>query len=61
MKEEGLLSEKEKTFQTQKNLSYTDAQKKDIANYSKGMTIQFHQNVKGGIIRGTKYHVLRKR
>ena len=51
---------KKRLFKLQKNLSYTDAQKQDVANYSKGMTIQFHQNVKGGIIRGTKYHVLGK-
>jgi hypothetical protein len=57
LKSEGYLEGKEQVFKTQKNLSYTDAQKQDSANYSKGMIVQFHQNAKGGIKRGTKYHV----
>ena len=57
LKEEGILRGQEKTFQVQKNLSYTDAEKADTANYSKGMLVQFHQNVKGGIKRGSKYEV----
>lgn len=57
LKAEGILQSQEKVFQTQKNLSYTDAQKQDSVNYSKGMIVQFHQNAKGGIKRGTKYHV----
>ena len=54
---EKLLSKKERTFQVQKNLSFTEAQKQDMANYQEGMSIQFHQNVKGGIKRGTKYSI----
>ena len=57
LKEEGILKGQEKTFQVQKNLSYTNAEKADTANYSKGMLVQFHQNVKGGIKRGSKYEV----
>ena len=57
LKSEGILKGKEKVFEIQKNLSYTDAQKQDVANYSEGMVVQFHQNIKGGIKRGTKYHV----
>jgi hypothetical protein len=57
LKTEGYLDGNEQVFKTQKNLSYTDAQKQDSANYSKGMIVQFHQNAKGGIKRGTKYHV----
>ena len=60
LKTEGMLEDKEQVFKIQKNLSYTDAQKQDSANYSKGMAVQFHQNVKGGIKRGTKYQVLGK-
>lgn len=57
LKSEGHLKGKEQVFKTQKNLSYTDAQKQDVVNYSEGMIVQFHQNAKGGIKRGTKYHV----
>ncbi|MEZ4991928.1 MAG: MobF family relaxase [Saprospiraceae bacterium] len=60
LKSEGILKGKEKVFKTQKNLSYTDAEKQDAANYSQGMVVQFHQNVKGGIKRGTKYQVIDK-
>lgn len=57
LKTEGVLKGEEKTFKIQKNLSYTDAEKSDTANYSEGMVVQFHQNVKGGIKRGEKYLV----
>lgn len=56
MKAEKLLS-KEKTIEVQQNLSFTDAQKKDIANYQENQSIQFHQNIKGGFKRGSKYDV----
>ena len=58
LKEHGILKGKERIYKTQQNLSYTDAEKEDTANYQEGMIIQFHQNVKGGIKRGTKYQVL---
>lgn len=58
LKNEGILQGKEKVIQTQKNLSYTTAEKSDPASYSNGMLIQFHQNVKGGIKRGNKYQVI---
>lgn len=57
LKTEGVLKGEEKAFQIQKNLSYTDAEKSDGANYSEGMVVQFHQNIKGGIKRGEKYQV----
>ncbi len=60
LKTEGVLSGKEKVFQVQKNLSLTDAQKQDHTQYETGQIIQFHQNIKGGIKRGTKYQVLGK-
>lgn len=56
MKAEKLLA-KEKTIEVQQNLSFTDAQKKDKANYQEGLSIQFHQNIKGGFKRGSKYDV----
>lgn len=60
LKEKGMLKGEERVFKTHKNLSFTEAQKQDIANYQEGMVVQFHQNVKGGIKRGTKYHVFGK-
>lgn len=56
MKAEKLLT-KEKTIEVQRNLSFTDAEKKDTANYQDNQSIQFHQNIKGGFKRGAKYDV----
>lgn len=60
LKTEKIISKDEKSFQIKKNLSFTEAEKKDIANYEKGMSIQFHQNVKGGIKRGSQFNVVGK-
>ena len=57
LKAEKLISNEENTFSIFRNLSFTEVQKKDLANYQSGMSIQFHQNVSGGIKRGTKYQV----
>lgn len=57
LKNEGVLQGEDRVFKTQKNLSYTEAQKGDVKSYSDGMIVQFHQNAKGGIKRGTKYHL----
>ena len=59
LKERKLLSKEEKAFTVQTNLSLTEAQKGDTANYSKGMSIQCHQNDKG-IKRGARFDVLGK-
>lgn len=60
LKEKGLLAKKEKIFDVHKDKSFTDAQKQDAANYQKGLSIQFHQNAKGGFKRGTRYDVVGK-
>ncbi len=60
LKEEGIIRGKEQVFETQQNLSFTDAEKQDPTRYEEGMVVQFHQNVSGGIKRGTKYQVLGK-
>lgn len=60
LKSEGILSKKESIFDVHKDKSFTDAEKKDGANYKKGLSIQFHQNIKGGFKRGTKYDVIGK-
>lgn len=57
LKSEGILHGKEQLFKTQKNLSFTKAQKQDTRSYEAGMIVQFHQNAKGAIKRGTKYHL----
>lgn len=59
LKEKGLLEKEEQQFTIQKSLSFTEAQKKDSANYQKDMAIQFHQNAKG-IKRGSRFDVLGK-
>ncbi|MFK7979275.1 MAG: MobF family relaxase [Saprospiraceae bacterium] len=60
LKDAGILDKREMSFTVQKNLSLTDAQKSDTANYQEGNIIQFHQNIKGGFKRGAKYDVLGK-
>ena len=60
LKDENLISNEETTFTTYRNLSFTEAQKQDLANYQKGMSIQFHQNLGSGIKRGAKYNVVGK-
>lgn len=60
LKKDGILKGKERIFKTQKNLSFTEAQRRDSKSYKEGMVIQFHQNAKGGIKRGTKYHLSEK-
>ena len=58
LKEAGKLSEDEKSFTVQQDLSFTEAQKQEVLNYAPGMAVQFHQNVKGGFKRGAKYDVV---
>lgn len=49
----------DKTFTVQKNLSFTDAQKKDPTLFKEGHIIQFHQNVKG-FKAGDRYEFIKK-
>ncbi|TXB61352.1 MULTISPECIES: MobF family relaxase [Phaeodactylibacter] len=58
--EDGILQGDERIFKTQKNLSFTEVQKQDARSYQQGMIVQFHQNVKGGLKRGTKYQLSEK-
>lgn len=52
-----LIGMQEKTFSVQKNLSFTESEKKDAENYQSGMSVQFHQNTKG-FKRGGIYDVV---
>ncbi|MBL7815678.1 MAG: relaxase domain-containing protein [Saprospiraceae bacterium] len=47
LKDKQRLGAIDKTFTTYKNLSFTDAQKKDHTLFKEGHVVQFHQNVKG--------------
>lgn len=57
LREQKIISGKERNFVSYKNLSFTEAQKKDLANYQEGMSIQFHQNMKGGFKRGSRFNI----
>lgn len=57
LKIEGVLQGQEQVFKTQRNLSFTEAQKQDVRSYEAGMIVQFRRDSKGGIKRGTKYHL----
>ncbi|MEN0047454.1 MAG: AAA family ATPase [Bacteroidota bacterium] len=59
LKEQGLLEQKGKEFTTQRNLSYTQAQKQDANLYEKGMCVQFIQHERG-FKRGGKYEITGK-
>ena len=58
MKGRGRIAGTERSFTIQRNLSLTEAQKKDPAMYEPGTIVQFHQNVKGGFKAGKKYEVV---
>jgi conjugative relaxase-like TrwC/TraI family protein len=47
LREEGRLSDQERTFRQQVNFSMTEAMKGDAVNYRKGDIVQFVQNVRG--------------
>ncbi len=57
LKQSGIIKGLETTFDTQRDVSYTAAQKTDTANYREGMIVQFHQNQKG-FKAGGKYEVV---
>jgi conjugative relaxase-like TrwC/TraI family protein len=57
LKASGILKGEEQKIEVQRSLSFTEAEKTDKANYSEGMLVQFHQNVKGGFKRGSRFEV----
>ncbi len=59
LKAEKILGKQEQSFTIQKNLSPTEAEKKDARYYNVGMSIQFNQNIKG-FRRGAVYDVMGK-
>lgn len=54
----GKLSGKERNFERLVNLSYTESQKRDLINYSKGMVVRFSKNQKGGLYAGSHWEIL---
>lgn len=58
LREEKLLQGKEQNFETLKNLSRTQAQKKDVSNYQVGEIVRFFQNQKGGFKAGSHYEII---
>lgn len=58
LKAKGKIQGEEKTFDTLKNLSFTESQKKDLVSYSEGQMIRFVKNQKGGFKAGSHYEVL---
>ncbi len=57
LKAAGKLQKEEKQFTTFRNLNLDNAQKKDKVFYQDGQLVEFHQNVKGGFQRGSRYEV----
>ncbi|MCB0518510.1 MAG: relaxase domain-containing protein [Lewinellaceae bacterium] len=60
MKGRGRIGQEERTYTIQRNLSLTEAQKKDPAVYEPGTVVQFHQNYRGGYVAGQPYEVVSK-
>ncbi len=58
LKEREVITGDEKIFDTQRNLSLTDAQRRDKASYEEGLIVRFHQNQKGSFKAGKHYEVL---
>ena len=57
LKKTGKLTGEERVFETQKPVSFTEAQKQDAAQYQQGMLVRFHQNVQGGFQAGQHYRI----
>lgn len=57
LKEKKIIGKRERKVEVLSNLSFTDAEKKDVVNYETGQAIQFHQNSKGDFKRGSRFSV----
>ncbi|MDO5970300.1 MobF family relaxase [Flavivirga aquimarina] len=60
LKSKGCIQGKDRSFETLKNLSFTEAQRKDTANYQEGQVIRFTKNQRGGFKAGGHYEVLKR-
>ncbi len=59
LKQENILKGKEKNFSIHENIGLTETQKQDAVNYQEGMAVQFNFKRKGGVLRGSKYDVVK--
>lgn len=58
MKNRGRISKEETPFVQHQSLNFTESQKQDVAQYDKGLVVQFHQNTPGGMKAGERFEVL---
>ena len=58
LRAKGRIQGNERSFDTLKNLSFTESQKKDLVNYSEGQVIRFVKAQKKGFKAGSHYEVL---
>lgn len=59
LRETGAVAEEERTVPQFRSLHLTNAEKSDAANYGgDNLVVQFHQNAKGGFVRGQRYRVI---
>ena len=58
LKKAKLITGAEKTFDVLKDLSWTEAQKKDALNYQKGQVVRYNRNSKGGFRAGSHHEVI---
>ena len=57
LKEAKVIGAEEKSYQVQRNLPFSEAEKQDHVNYQTGMTIQFHKKTKG-FRSGSSYEIV---
>ena len=56
LQEKGFLKDQNRCFDTYKNLSWTQAERQDIANFEQGYMVQFTQNL-AGISKGERFTI----
>ncbi len=58
LREQGAIGKEERELVQLKSLNLTEAERKTPESYrQQGLIVQFHQNVKGGYVRGERYRV----
>jgi conjugative relaxase-like TrwC/TraI family protein len=57
LRKKGKIKGEERTFRVLENASLTEAERGDAVNYFPGDVLVFHQNAKGGFVRGQKVTV----
>ena len=57
LKDAELIGKEEKSYEIQRSLSFTEAEKQDHINYEPGMTVQFHKKT-AGFQKGSRYEIV---